>query len=145
MSVHEILDTEVMLEDFFQDATLLGIGCAMPCYQFCWLINQSFDMDFAMICEIEMKGSRNTPDYFFPLYRFELPLNGGELLIYSIKSGKKRLLPELKNLDYIWLIRGSASLSASGDFLKGLQKLPQVTLAVKLHAEQLPSVQNLLV
>lgn len=134
-----------MLDDFFQDATLLGIACAMPCYQFCWLINQSFDTDFEMLMEIQVKGSGRNTDYFFPVYQFELPLNGGELLVYSIKSGKKRLLPELKNLDYICLIRGSASMSLSAQMLQELRRLPHITMAVRLQEAQLPSAQNLLV
>lgn len=145
MPPHELLDTTGMLEDFFWDAALLGIATALPCYQFCWLINEAFDTDFEMMMEIEVKASGKNPDYFFPVYQYEVPLNGGEFLIYSLKAGKKRLLPELKNLDYIWLLRGSATTSIVDPMLDALRRLPQITLASRLRTEQLPSLQNLLV
>lgn len=145
MATHELLDTTGMLEDFFFDATLIGIACSMPCYQFCWLVNESFGTDFEMVMEIEFKATCSSPDYFFPVYRYDLPLNGGELLIYSLKTGRKRLLPELKNLDYLWLIRGHASGASAESILAALQRLPQITLATRLRLEQLPSAKNLLV
>jgi len=145
MPPHELLDTSGMLEDFFLDAALLGIATALPCYQLCWLLNQTFDTDFEMLLELEIKGAGRTPGYFFPVYQYQLPLNGGEFLLYGIKSGKKRLLPELKNLDNIWLMKGVTATGQLENILSCLRRLPQITLATRLRSEQLPSLQHLLV
>ena len=45
------LNTADMQEDFFADSALIGIVSPVPGYQFCWMLNEHFDMDFVRDAE----------------------------------------------------------------------------------------------
>ncbi len=141
-----ILDVEAMQTDFFADSALIGIGCAMPLYQFCWMLNRRFDINFVREPEMDVKmpAKKDIADTYFPVYQYVFPTGSYTYLLYNLKINTKSLLPEIKQLDYLWMIQSSTPAKDAASFIKYLRQIPEVLLAQVLEPGQLKNVDNLL-
>ena len=140
------LNTADMQEDFFADTALIGIVSPVPAYQFCWMLNQHFDMDFVRDAEhdICLQTSREA-QHFFAVYQYAAPLNGPKYILYKLKNNKQSLLPEAKGLDYLWMVQSCYPDNHAVQIAELLLRLPQVQLAQMIAPEKLKSLNNLLV
>ncbi|MDE3213692.1 MAG: IPExxxVDY family protein, partial [Bacteroidota bacterium] len=57
------IDNDLMAEDFFEDARLLGIVAPMEQYRFCWHLNQMLHFDFRINNQIEIQLYKKTRKY----------------------------------------------------------------------------------
>ncbi len=140
------LNTADMQEDFFADAALIGIVSPVPAYQFCWMLNQHFDMDFVRDAEhdICVQTTRDNQHYF-AVYQYAAPLNGPKYILYKLRNDKQSLLPEAKGLDYLWMVQSSCPNNHAVEITDLLRRIPQVQLAQMIPAEKLKNLNNLLV
>ena len=140
------LNTALMQEDFFSDAALIGIVSPVPAYQFCWMLNQHFDMDFVRDAEhdicVQNKGNEQ---HYFAVYQYAAPLNGPKYVLYKLKSNKQNLLPEAKGLDYLWMVQSSCPDNHAEQITGLLRTMPQVQMAQMIPPSQLKNLNNLLV
>ncbi len=146
MSAKLVLDTAAMAEDFFADTALIGAVCALPVYRFVWLLNQKLDTGFVRKPDMDIviqsgKGS----EVFFPVYQYCTPLNGCQHLIYQLKSGKEPLLPEIKQLDYLWLIQSTTPDEDAKHIINQMRDIGEVQLAQYLSLDKLKNHQYLIV
>ncbi len=133
-------------EDFFSDTAMIGIGSAMPGYKFCLAVNNAFDFAFVREPESDV-GYQPAKDqvHFFSLYQYQEPHSSCKHLLYKLQSEKKALLPEIKQLDYLWLI-SSPTADQEAKVLAGyLRDMPQVQLAQIIEPERLKNLNHLLI
>jgi hypothetical protein len=170
-----LLDVGEMKENFFADTSMIGIATSLPGYRFCWTLNKYFDTAFAnlpenTICMGEGKGGKEVVNYigaqaqsqmfaevktekkdqkelyFFPTYSHIVPHSSYFYMLYHLKCGKKTLLPEVKHLDFLWLIQTAEPEHDAHSILKELRSMREVQLAQELTTDQLKkSLGNLLV
>jgi hypothetical protein len=138
----DILDNEQMLNEFFTDKALLGIVCPMPAYKFCWLVNQYMDIQFAFSQPIEFEKRKKK--YSFSLFSYTLPDNDGSYYIYKLKSYSQSLLPELKQMDFLWMIENEYAEEQADTISTRLRSIPNIQLVQPFVPEQLKS-RNFLV
>jgi len=140
------LNTAAMQDDFFSDAALIGISSPVPAYNFCWKLNQYFDMNFSREPELDIctQTSKEHQNYY-AIYQYCAPLNGARYLLYKLKNDKQSLLPEAKNLDYLWMIQGSSSGTQAQQITEFLRQMPDVQMAQVINPEKLKNLANLLV
>src|SRR4051812_42346430 len=100
-----VLDMSAMQDNFFADAAMIGIVSAMPAYRLCWMLNERFDINFVREPEQDIMMKKKNVSYCFPIYQYDLPNSGHKYLLYKLKNGKETLLPETKQLDYLWLLQ----------------------------------------
>jgi hypothetical protein len=140
------LNIAAMQEDFFADTALIGIVSAMPAYRFCWLLNQQLDMNFVREPDLDVCLQSSTDrQHYFSLYQYSLPLNGCRYLLYKLKSDKEALLPEVKQLDYLWMIQSTTAENQAEHIMQRLRNIPDVQLAQILPTEKLKHRNHLLV
>ena len=140
------LNIAAMQEEFFSDAALIGIVSPLPAYYFCWMLNEQLDMNFTRepeldICVQTTKEHQN----YFPIYQYCVPLNGARYLLYKLKSEKQSLLPEARNLDYLWMIQSTSAEGQAQQIADFLRNMPEVQLAQIIMPEKLKNLSNLLV
>ena len=147
MSTKWTLNIAAMQEEFFSDTALIGIVSALPAYRFCWMLNQKFDMDFVRDAESDICLQNNSDEkaHYFPLYKYSTPLNGNKYLIYKLKSDKESLLPEAKQLDYLWMIQSNTPESDATHITEYLRDIPDVQLAQVLMPDKLKNLGHLIV
>lgn len=136
---------EPMEDDFFYDSSFIGIGCPLPSYRLCTMLNQSLGLVLRRKAEhdicIKKKGKQ---DLYFPLYCYDVPLNGTKHIFYQLKVDNARLLPELKQLDYLWKIQSTAPEQDAADFVQLLRNITDVQLAQIIAPDHLVNIKNLL-
>jgi hypothetical protein len=142
-----VLDTSAMQEDFFDDVVLIGLATAYSGHRFCWLLNSRFNLDFKRAPEMDvcLRAKREEDHQHFSVYQYIEEVSGTEYLLYRLRCGKQNLLPEIKSLDYLWLLRGSQCEEAATLYSTYLRDMPEVQLARLLSPQELKNRGNLLV
>ena len=140
-----VLDIDAMQEDFFADTAMLGIATALPAYHLCWVLNQRFDINFARDPDQNISTQKKDEQYYFPIYRYDFPNSSHKYLLYKLKNGSESLLPETKQLDYLWLIQTASPEDDVEDIAREIKNLPDIQLAQILVPTQLKNVNNLLI
>jgi hypothetical protein len=145
MSAKMVLDTAAMAEEFFSDTAMIGIVSAMPDYRFTWLMNYKLDMNFVRKPDMDVQIQIKDQLQYFSVYQFCTPLNGCTHLIYQLKRDKESLLPEVKQLDYLWLIQCGTAEEDAALIANHLRSVNEVQLAQILSLDKLKNHNNLLV
>ena len=140
-----ILDMSAMQEDFFAEAAMIGIVTALPGYRLCWLLNRHFDIEFCREPDQVIPLQKKENKYHFPIYQFCLPNSSHKYLLYKLKDGKEPLLPETKQLDYLWLVQTANPENDAENIVAELKKIADIQLARVLAQDQLKSLSNLIV
>lgn len=140
-----VLDMDAMEENFFSDTALIGIVSSLSSHRFCGAINKKIDTAFSRKTTSDPLIVKGGLEYYFDFYEYPLPLNGGRYAIYKLKSGKEVLLPEVKQLDYLWLIECAGPEEEAERIMTLLRQLPEVQLAQIIPADKLKHSSYLLV
>jgi hypothetical protein len=146
MAAKLTLDLNAMQEDFFADAVIIGIRSALPGYRFCWLMNKLLHTHFVRDPEFDIKMERpGGEDVFFEVYEFVLPQNSGKHIIYKLKTQEVHLMPEIKNLDFIWLVQTAMADKDAKTILEHCRNINEIEMAQILPLHQLKNKQHLLI
>ena len=135
-----------MQEEFFSGTALIGIVSALPAYRFCWLMNERFDMNFVRDADSDICiQDQQQNEHYFSIYKYCAPLNGNKYLIYQLKHDKESLLPEVKQLDYLWMIQSNSPEHDATEIANHLRNIPDVQLAQVIIPERLKNLSHLIV
>ena len=140
-----LLNIDAMQHDFFDESAMIGIVTALPGYRLCWMINKHFDINFSRDPEQTIPFRKKGVEYFFPVYKYNLPNSSHQYLLYKLKHGAESLLPETKNLDYVWLLKTGNPEEDARTIITELKNIADIQLAQILTPAQLKSINNLLV
>jgi hypothetical protein len=139
------MDNDLMVEEFFDGTQLLGIVAPLKSYQFCWLVNQAMQVDFRINNDFEIQLDKKSRKYYFSVYEFAEPAGSMVHYLYSNQFDGEYLLPEFKNLDYLWLLKGDSLLpQALTDLQQTIRTLAAVQLVVELSAEKIKNKGHLI-
>lgn len=146
MSSRLTLSIADMQEDFFTDTALIGIASSLPAYRLCGVLNKCFDVQLTREVDMDVPlRTKQQSEHHFSIYQYCAPLNGARYLLYKLKSDNQTLLPEAKNLDYLWLIQSSSTAALAGTITECLKRLPEVQMAQVLEMDKLKSLSNLII
>jgi hypothetical protein len=146
MSAKLVLDMAAMQEDFFADSSLIGISSSLPIYRFCWLLNKSFALNFTRQPDFDIVLQTGKGKYhYFPVYQYCLPMDGYRHLLYKLKADKESLLPEIKQLDYLWMIQSGTAEKDAADITRQLRNIADIQLAQTLSHDRFKNLNSLFV
>jgi hypothetical protein len=100
------IDNDLLAEEFFDGAYLLGIVAPIKNYQFVWHLNRQLGYTFRLNSDIEIELIKKTRKYFFSIYEYQAPQSSLMHYLYHNQNNGEYLLPEFKHLDFLWLIKG---------------------------------------
>jgi len=140
-----VLNMEEMRDGFFEDSAMIGIVTAAPAYRFCWMLNSHFDINFTRDPDQTICLKKKENEFFFPIYEYSLPDSSHKYLLYQLKNGPESLLPETKQMDYLWLVQTANPEDDADEIAQALRDIPDVQLAQILAPDQLKNINNLLV
>ncbi len=133
-----------MQEDFFADTAMIGISTAAQGYRLCWLLNRHFDINFERDPDQNLSSRKKEKEYYFPIYHCPFPNSNHKYSLYKLKNGTETLLPEAKQLDYVWMVQTANPELDAMDIVRELRNIPEVQLATVLASDQLKNLNNLL-
>jgi hypothetical protein len=139
------IDTETLIEEFFDSTCLLGIVAPVKDYLFSWHINQAMGYHFTINHSIEIQLRKKERNYFFSIYEFAVQGTNMVHYLYNNEDDGEYLLPEFKHLDFLWLAKGE---EMEGEEVISLQKslrlLPSVQLVTEMTNEKIKNKQFLI-
>lgn len=146
MTAKLVLDTAAMQDDFFADTALIGIVSALPVYRFCWTLNHKLDIDFVREPDLDVVVQASPKSQIhFPIYRYEMLINGNNYMLYKLKNGNDVLLPEVRQLDYLWMIQSKSADEDAQAIAQYLREIPDIQLAQILSRDSLKNRMALIV
>lgn len=129
---------------FFEDSRVLGIMTTVKDYQFCWHINSSTGLDFRLNHELEIKLVRKKRGYYFSLYEYNEPNKFLSHYIYKNQFDGEYLLPEFRNLDFLWLMKGDeVNDETVQETIQTVRLIPHVQLVTELAIDKITSKENM--
>ncbi len=139
------IDTDSLIEEFFESTCLLGIVAPVKDYLFSWNINQNIGYNFKINHQIEIQLKKKLRNYFFSIYEYQVP--GCQLVhyLYNNQDDGEYLLPEFKHLDFLWLAKGERMSSEEIKLLQqSIKLLPNVQLVTEMTNEKIKNKQFLI-
>ncbi len=150
------------------DFLLIGISSHEKDYRICWALNKKLNLDLVKKDSLEIKGKKQTTPSFFSFFVFDKP---DEFLEYSVianfsenkvlvskddnlfkqdktkqdnKSGNELLIPEQKQMNYFFVIRGELDDDELDELVKQIKEIDVVQTAMRIEVKQLKSKHNLI-
>ncbi len=139
------LDVDMLTDDFFEDTRLLGINSTKKSYQFCWHVNNALSYHFRLNPEIEIQLKRKGRNYYFRVYEYTVRNSFISHYIYHNSHDGEFLLPEFRNLDFIWMIKNeSCDINQCNELISSVRKLSDVLLVTELPQEKIKNKNHLI-
>ncbi|HVI44549.1 MAG TPA: IPExxxVDY family protein [Chitinophaga sp.] len=146
MSVLKLkLDQEQLVEDFFESTYLIGIASSARDYQLCWQINRHMHTNFRVNNNLEITLSKKNRLFHFTVLDFHEPTNSVSHYFYNNHCQAEFLLPELKHIHFLWMIKGDYYQSEDiKKLLEDLRQVPLVQLVSLLDTRDIKNKMNLI-
>jgi hypothetical protein len=140
------IDTDNLVEEFFENTCLIGIVAPIKDYTFIWHINQALGYQFQINHSSEIQLRKKDRNYFFSIYQYNLPSSQMTHLLYNNHDDGEYLLPEFKHLDYLWLARGEIMQKEEvKNLLAAIRTIKEVSLVTELTIEKIKNKLSLII
>lgn len=140
-----LLNHKDLTDSFFEDTRLLGIMAPVKDYQFCWQLNNLFGFDFRINNEIEIQLTRRQRHYFFAVYEYAEKYTSLVHYLYNNQFDGEYLLPELRHLDFLWLLKGDVVTDyALMHLINSIRIIKGVQLVIELTNEKIKNKEHLI-
>lgn len=128
-------------EDKF-DFQLIGIVCQHKDYRLCMSLNKKLHLNLCKQDEYSVFNNKRMEDQTFSFYEY-VDEEEDRYNLISNKSAKGYLLPEQKQIDYLFLMRLIRRRLETQEVLTALKDIPVVLGAYPLELSTLKSRENL--
>ena len=128
--------------EYEYDFLLYGVVSIEKSHRLVWHINKVYPFQFARIDDYELEI--NQKSLSFARYLFTYDENHITYCLLANKDENNYLIPELKNFDYLVVVKGALDFFDEEEFKHTLNELPVIQLAYVLEADKLKSKVNLL-
>lgn len=141
-----VLNSEDLTSDFYEDARVLGIVSKYKNYKFIWSLNQHLDLNFKMITDYEIELPKKNRKCFFSVFQHCVKNTSIDYFIYQNYFEGEFLLPELKNIDFIYLVKGDfgADQIQWKNFIEGLKSVGCIQMVSEIPIDQIKTKENLI-
>lgn len=140
-----VLDIDAMTDRFYSDVCLLGIMASIKDYRFCWQINHLTSRNFKVNTDLELTLRRKGREYFFPVYEYHESIKNLTHYLYNNQNDGEYLLPELKHIDFLWLLKGDGLTDETKEeTIQLIKGLDSVQLVIELENEKIKNKEYLL-
>jgi hypothetical protein len=130
--------------EYDYDFVLIGISSHEKDYRICWVINNKLGLNLIKTEALEIKDKKQDEPSHFSLFCFEQPDEFMEYFMIANRSEKGLLIPEQKQIDYFFIIRGEIEDEKVMEIIKQIKESNLVQTAFRVDVKALKSKQNLI-
>ncbi|HEY0029409.1 MAG TPA: IPExxxVDY family protein [Bacteroidia bacterium] len=130
--------------EYDYDFVLIGISSHEKDYRICWALNNKLSLNLVKTEPLEIKDKKQEEHSHFSLFCFEQPDEFMEYFIIANRSEKGLLIPEQKQVDYFFIIRGEVENETAMEIVKQIKEINLVQTAFRIDVASLKSKQNLI-
>ena len=125
------------------DFVLVAITAPLRDYRLCFKINKELNLDLCREDDLELINTPNKPFYFSRYYIKNID-SETEFNLLANKGTEGFLIPEMKNADFFLLIHNYVDKEELKEIIRGLNRIPEVLVAVEVDPKKLKSKENLI-
>jgi hypothetical protein len=133
------LDIEQEAEIF-----LFGIVCDKKISKLAWLINNIGLYDFEKIDDLDLTGYNPADINSYIRMQSVDEENHLTYILVENKNEKRYLAAELKSLNYLLIVKGGLDFFVSDEFIKSINKIPEIKFISSIEPEKLKSNLSLI-
>lgn len=130
--------------DFDFEFNLICLISSLKDYRLCWHLNRMLNISLTRANDLELNNEKKRQVSFFNLFNYTDEINFLHYHLISNKSSGAFLLPELKQVDYLLMLRGDAAGETAADTLQQLKSLAGIEALFEANPAELRSKQNLI-
>lgn len=108
----------------------------------CFKLNRQLNINLYKIDELIIES--NSRSFFFSMYYYQIPETETDLYFAANKGEQGYLVPEMKTVDYFIKIHNYISREELSQLIEGINKLPEVLVAIEVDPKRLKSKENLI-
>jgi len=113
-------------------------------YRLCWHVNKALRLDLIRKPDLEVTDNKKRVHAHFALFTYEDEINFVQYNFIGNKSSGIFLIPELKEVDYLLLMRGDAAGRMKQEVMGILKNTSGIQALFEMNPAGLRSKQNLI-
>ncbi|HCN82893.1 MAG TPA: IPExxxVDY family protein [Sphingobacteriaceae bacterium] len=126
------------------DFILVAITAPLKDYRFCFKLNKQLNIQFDRIEELSLQFYSGEYQVQFTRYHYYQAQSETDFYLIANKGTEGFLIPEMNNVDFFILIRNYIDNESLEQFITGINKIPEVQVAVEVDPKKLKSKENLI-
>lgn len=126
------------------DFVLIALTVPLKDYRLCFNINKQLNLEFYRIEELCLQLNPKSPASYFSMYHHGSEETDADFYLLSNKGTEGFLVPEMRTADYFIIIKNFIDEEDLEHFIAGLNKIPEVQVAVEVNPGRLKSKENLI-
>lgn len=126
------------------DFVLVAITTPLKDYKLCYQVNKQLSVNFCRISELELVFNGDESPLVFSRYNYEDTQSETIFYILANKGAEGLLIPEMRNVDFFLLIKNYIDRDDLHYLITGINKIPEVLVAVEIEPKKLKSKENLI-
>ncbi|MFN8260316.1 MAG: IPExxxVDY family protein [Chitinophagales bacterium] len=127
------------------DFIIWGINSNIEDYRLCIFLNQHLKWNFKRVHDIEFYSPQIKAVKHFNAYKYKNDADLYTVELIQNKNSGNILIPELKNIDFIFLLNGEEEYFDKETFTDALSKIAGVQSVLPIDVNSLKSKHNLLI
>ncbi|RYE51226.1 MAG: IPExxxVDY family protein [Sphingobacteriales bacterium] len=125
------------------DFTLIAVTASLKDYLLCHKLNTTLDFNFEKVNDHEVFFNIDEPPLSFSKFYYLAEQGEIEYYLLNNRNAEGFLIPEMNKVDFFIVIHQYIDDEDLNFLIKGLNKLPDVQVAVKIDPLKLKSKENL--
>ncbi len=138
----EVAKRKIKIDPEF-DFILIGIVSPLQDYRLAWFINTVMFKSLSKMEDRVITDPVNMRQMTFSRYDYTEEITKSVFHLLQNKHAAECLLPEMKNIDYLLIIKGDYYKSRVKEIAKKLRTVEQIQAVVILQTEEVKSKNNL--
>ena len=139
------LDNNAAEISFFEDARIIGMVAPLKDYSFIWNLNNQLGFNFRINNFLEIQLKRKGRDYFFDVFEYKSQTSEILHYIYNNQHDGEFLLPELKHLDFLLLLKFEIITNEEvKNLMEAIRKISGVQLVTEVTKDKIKNKQHLI-
>ncbi len=123
---------------------MFGVVSSEKPHRFAWLLNNALHLNLKRQDDIPFVG-KESQESNFPRFDYHDELNRLQYYLLGNKDESQCILPELKHVDYILLIKGAIEYFKPKKLITAGKKIESVQLITEINQQLLKSKHNLII
>jgi hypothetical protein len=132
------INNDLLAEEYFEDAQLIGIQCALPPQKLVWLINAHCQYEFKYYPANDITLTKKGRKLHYAVFMCQEGRFVLQHIIYTNQQQGEYLLPELKHFDFIWMMKTERNIeSLVAHLTEELKTIDRVQLALEIDCAKI--------
>lgn len=114
------------------DYKLIAIATSLKDYRVSFLINTALDINLKKVANLKIDNKKKAQIYSYQLHIDKSSNADIEYLLINNKTVAKQLLPSLKGIDYVFILKSDKEITAIDTVVKKIKAIKNFNMVLKI-------------